>query len=75
MRPPTQILGSTTMVTIDATIIRNVTAYLNDPAGCAPAPPPSWRLVPIKPNTRFERGHGDFLFVPGPWQQKPCLAA
>ena len=40
--PSQQILGktklSTVTVTIDATILRNVTAYINDPKGCAPAP-------------------------------------
>ena len=72
MRPPTQIPGSTTTVTIDATIVRNVTAYLNDPAGCAPAPPPG-SLQTQHPVA--ERCHGDFPIISGPWQQVSSLAA
>ena len=39
---PQQIPGGTkrSTVTIDATILRNVTAYINDPKGCDPAPAP-----------------------------------
>ena len=41
---PLQIPGGTrrsrVTVTIDATIFRNVTAYMNDPRGCDPAPAP-----------------------------------
>ena len=55
MPPPQQIPGTNVTVTFDATSWRNITAFVNDPKKCAPAPAPSYFLVLVELDTRWQR--------------------